>query len=212
MYECPLPNMRIGGVAIVSAMSVALVSNKKAQERILVVDRSLKPAPQPNPAAAPAQPAQPAASAPAHPPLAAIPEEDPQPESAPPAPRLTHARASDIAEFVSWLADNEAPTIPGMDKTAVLAAASRNLGGPVAVCAALLREGFPVRWSAADILSRWGQWVRGEIPYGPGAGSQANTDALENPFGKPHKRHPHGYAMADTRAPRRTTNPRGTPQ
>jgi len=181
VYECPLPNMRIGGVAIVSAMSVALVSNKKAQERILVVDRSLKPAPQPNPTPAPA-PAQPAPR-----PLAAIPEESPQPEGTPPAPRLTRVRAPEIAEFVSWMAENVAPTVPNMDKAAVLATASRNLGGPVAVCTDLLREGFPVRWSAADILSRWGQWVRGKIPYGPGAGSQADTDALKNPFGKPQK-------------------------
>jgi len=86
VYECPLPNVRIGGVAIVSAMSVALVSNKKAQERILVVDRSLKPAPQPNPAAAPAPPARPAAPAPARPPLAVIPEVDSQSASALPAP------------------------------------------------------------------------------------------------------------------------------
>jgi len=213
VYECLLPNMRIGGVAIVSAMSVALVSNKKAQERILVVDRSLKPAPQTNPTAAPAPaPAAPTAPAPARPPLATIPEENPQPESAPPAPRLTRARTPEIAEFISWMAANATPTVPGMDEAAVLAAASRNLGGPVAVCADLLREGFPIRWSAADILSRWGQWVRGEIPYRPGAGSQADTDAFENPFGKPPKRHPHGYAMADSRAPRRTTNPRGSPQ
>jgi len=88
VYECPLPNMRVGGVAIVSAMSVMLVSNKKAQERILVVDRSLKPAPQPNPTAAPAPapaaPAQPAAPAR---PLATIPEESPRSEHAPPALR-----------------------------------------------------------------------------------------------------------------------------
>jgi len=59
VYECLLPNMRIGGVAIVSAMSVALVSNKKAQERILVVDRSLKPAPQPAPHRHPRRPHRP---------------------------------------------------------------------------------------------------------------------------------------------------------
>ena len=193
VYECPLPNMRIGGVAIVSAMSVALVSNKKAQERILVVDRSLKPAPQTNPTAAPA-PAAPTTTAPAAPvqpttppPLAAIPEESPRPERAPLAPHLTSARAPEIAEFISWMAENAPPCIPHLDKAAVLAAAERNTGGPMAVCTDLLREGFPVRWTAVDVMSRWGQWVRGEIPYRPGAGSQADTNTSETPFGKPHK-------------------------
>jgi len=85
------------------------------------------------------------------------------------------------------MAENASPCIPDMDKAAVLAVAERNLGGPVAVCTDLLQEGFPVRWSAADILSRWGQWVWGEIPYGPGASSQADTNPFENPFGKPQK-------------------------
>jgi len=191
VYECPLPNMRISGVAIISVMSVALMSNKKAQERILVVDRSLKPAPQPNPAAAPTAPTQPvapAAPAPTHP-LATIPEESPQSECAPPALRPLDARAPEITAFVSWMAENATPRIPLLDKAAVLAAAERSTGGPVAVCTDLLCEGYPVRWAAADILSRWGQWVQGEIPYGPGAGSQADTNTSETPFGKPRGTH-----------------------
>ena len=158
VYECPLPNMRIGGVAVVSAMSVALVSNKKAQEWILVVDRSLKLAPQTNPTATPAQPAAPTAPAPTRP-LTTIPEESPQPEHAPLAPHPLDARAPEIAAFISWMAENVAPRIPLMDKTAVLATAKRSTGGPVAVCTDLLQEGFTVRWAAADILSCWGQWV-----------------------------------------------------
>jgi len=53
VYKCPLPNLRIGGAMLVSAMSVALVSDKKAQERIIVPDRSLNPRVKENPAAAP---------------------------------------------------------------------------------------------------------------------------------------------------------------
>ena len=41
--ECPLQLVRLGGVPIVSHMSVEMVSNRKAAERIIVVDRSLIP-------------------------------------------------------------------------------------------------------------------------------------------------------------------------
>ena len=41
--ECPLQSVRLGGVPIVSHMSVEMVSNRKAAERIIVVDRSLIP-------------------------------------------------------------------------------------------------------------------------------------------------------------------------
>ena len=115
IYKCPLPNMRIGGIAIISAMSIALVSNKKAQERIMVVDCSLKPAPPQNPAGTPAAPPAPAPAAPAHAPpapaparpLAPIPEESPRPALTPLAPR-----APDIAAFISWMAENASPPRP----------------------------------------------------------------------------------------------------
>jgi len=74
------------------------------------------------------------------------------------------------------MVENIAPCIPLLEDAAILAAAEWNTGGPTAVCTDLLREGYPIWWSAAEILSRWGQWVQGEIPYGPGAGSQANTN------------------------------------
>ena len=181
VYECPLPNMRIGGIAIMSAMSVALVSNKKAQEQIIEVDQSLKPVPPRNPAAAPAAPPAPAAPAPARP-LTTIPEESPWS-----APALLAPHALDITAFISWMAEHVSPHIPQLDDATILAAAERNTGGLTAMCTDLLRDGYPIRWTAVEILSHWGQWVRGEIPYGPGAGSQADTNASETPFGKPQK-------------------------
>ena len=59
--ECPLQSVRLGSVPIVSRMSVEMVSNRKAAERIIVVDRSLIPkrAPAP-PDAMPPPPVPPA--------------------------------------------------------------------------------------------------------------------------------------------------------
>ena len=47
--KCPLSFMRIGGVNIVSFSSKAMVNNKRPAERLVVLDRSLKPIPAPPP-------------------------------------------------------------------------------------------------------------------------------------------------------------------
>ena len=45
--KCPLSFMRIGGVNIVSFSSKAMVNNKRPAERLVILDRSLKPIPAP---------------------------------------------------------------------------------------------------------------------------------------------------------------------
>ena len=42
-HECPLVSIRLGGVAIVSHISITAVLTKKAAERLIIVDRSLVP-------------------------------------------------------------------------------------------------------------------------------------------------------------------------
>ena len=42
-HECPLVSIRLGGVAIVSHISITTVLTKKAAERLIIVDRSLIP-------------------------------------------------------------------------------------------------------------------------------------------------------------------------
>lgn len=178
VYECPLPNLRIGSTALVSAMSVALVSNKKAQEQIIEVDRLLKLKAQPNPAVAPAGHIVAPTSCPApSDPLPAIPEESPHEWDAP------LVWASDIAAFISWKLANSETKIPQLDKATVLAAAKRNAGGPLSVCSDLLCDGHPIRWPTVEVLSDWACWLNGEIPMTPGTGSWARTNIPENPLG-----------------------------
>src|SRR5882757_9640854 len=58
-FECPLANLRIGGVPVVSFGSRDLVLRKKAAERLIITDRSLIPtrvAPDADPKSAPALP------------------------------------------------------------------------------------------------------------------------------------------------------------
>ena len=45
--KCPLSFIRIGGVSVISFSSKAMVLNKRPAERLVVLDRSLKPAPAP---------------------------------------------------------------------------------------------------------------------------------------------------------------------
>ena len=42
-HECPLVSIRLGGVAIVSHISITAILTKKAAERLIIVDRSLIP-------------------------------------------------------------------------------------------------------------------------------------------------------------------------
>ena len=55
-HECPLVSIRLGGVAIVSHISITAVLTKKAAERLIIVDRSLVPKKLAQPAAVPEPP------------------------------------------------------------------------------------------------------------------------------------------------------------
>ena len=167
---------------LVSAMSVALVSNKKAQERIIIIDKSLKlkptlpaplwPAPPvtaPAPAPAPALPGPHGSAIEQHR-LSMIAEEE-----GPYEPIEDMVRPADIADFLLWKAHNSSPPI-FLPHNITLATARASSGGPLSVIKDLNKLGWPLNWPSVEVLADWSKWLRNKIDCAPAPREQDKTN------------------------------------
>ena len=139
--ECALAHIRLGGVPVIGPQSLSLMLNKKAAERLVIVDKSLNPpgnahSRTPDGAALDASP---------------IPTESP---SRPLLPEVSQAVDSSF-KFLSLKLHSILHHFPGLTLELVKELCTRHLGDIHMVAANLHSRGFAVPWLQDKLEQEW---------------------------------------------------------
>jgi len=157
--ECPLAHIRLGGVPVVSPVSLSLMLRKKPAERLVVVDRSLQPPSQPS--------GQPARAALDNTP---IPFESP----ARPLPPGVSSAIDASFKFLSSKLHSVLHTFDGLSMVLVRELCSRHQGDVHMILSNLASRSFDIPWPKEEIDREWSIFRRS----GPGPSPRSSSPSM----------------------------------
>ena len=143
--ECPLAHIRLGGVPIISPVSLSLMLHKKPGERLVIVDRLLPP---------PSQPTGPAARA--------VLDNTPVPFESPacPLPPSVSTAIDASFKFLSSKLHSIMHTFDGLSMELIRKLCSRHHGDVHMVLSNLTSRSFDIPWQQEEIDHEWSVFRR----------------------------------------------------